>query len=134
MEKHRGACFDALTWVRESNDLGHWCRFFLQAVEETAEQGKETFHQLLALRQEIDGRIVTLGRRAENGRRLIQLLYRRPVVNVAQVASELGLQYQAANQLVAALGALHLLEEVTGCQRNRFFRFRPYLDIFRAEK
>ncbi|MBF0140191.1 MAG: Fic family protein, partial [Magnetococcales bacterium] len=55
-------------------------------------------------------------------------------VNIGQVASELGLQYQAANQLVAALGELNLLEEVTGYQRNRFFRFRPYLDIFQAEK
>ncbi|GAB0057303.1 Protein adenylyltransferase SoFic [Candidatus Magnetaquicoccaceae bacterium FCR-1] len=134
LEKHRGAYFDALTRVRESNDLGHWCRFFLQAVEETAEKGKETFRQLLALRQEIDGRIVTLGRRAENGRRLIQFLYRRPVVNVGLVAAELGLQYQAANQLVAALGEFALLEEMTGYQRNRLFRFRPYLDIFQAEK
>ncbi|MEO5330060.1 MAG: Fic family protein [Magnetococcus sp. THC-1_WYH] len=134
LEKHRGVYFDALTRVRESNDIGHWCRFFLQAVEETAEQGKETFRQLLALRQDIDGRIVTLGRRAENGQRLIQFLYRRPAVSVGQVASELGLQYPTANQLVAALCEMRLLEEVTGYQRNRFFRFRPYLDIFRTEK
>lgn len=134
LEKHRGTYFDALTRVRESNDLGHWCRFFLQAVEETAEQGKETFRQLLALRQEIEGRIITLGRRAENGRRLIQFLYRRPAVNVGLVAAELGLQYPAANQLVAGLVNLGLLEEMTGYQRNRIFRFRPYLDIFRAEK
>ncbi|MBF0261864.1 MAG: Fic family protein [Magnetococcales bacterium] len=134
LEKHRGAYFDALTWVRESNDLGHWCRFFLQAVEETAEQGKETFRQLLALRQEIDSRIVTLGRRAENGRRLIQFLYRRPAVNVGLVSAKLGIQYPAANQLVTGLVHLGLLEEMTGYQRNRIFRFRPYLDIFRAEK
>ncbi|MEO5362279.1 MAG: Fic family protein [Magnetococcus sp. DMHC-8] len=134
LEKHRGSYFDALTRVRESNDLGHWCRFFLQAVEETAEQGKDTFRKLLALRQKIDGRLVTLGRRAENGRRLIQFLYRRPAVNVSLVATELGLQYPAANQLVAGLVHLGLLEEMTGYQRNRIFRFRPYLDIFRVEK
>lgn len=134
LEKHRGAYFDALTRVRESNDIGHWCRFFLHAIEETAQKGKETFHSLLALRQEIDRRIVILGRRAENGRRLIQFLYRRPAVNVAQVASELELQYPVANQLVAALVEQKWLEEVTGYQRNRIFRFRPYLDIFQAEK
>ncbi|MBF0191710.1 MAG: hypothetical protein HQL99_11320 [Magnetococcales bacterium] len=120
--------------MRKSNDLGHWCHFFLQAVEETTEQGKETFRQLLALRQEIDGRIVTLGRRVKNGRRLIQFLCRRPAVNVGLVAAELGLQYPAANQLVAGLTTLGLLKEMTGYQRNRIFRFRPYLDIFRAEK
>jgi Fic family protein len=29
LEKHRGAYYDALTRVRESNDVGHWVRFFL---------------------------------------------------------------------------------------------------------
>ncbi|MBF0159654.1 MAG: Fic family protein [Magnetococcales bacterium] len=133
LEKHRGAYFDALTRARESHDIGHWCRFFLQAVAETAERGKVTFRKLLDLHQEIDRRMVTLGRRAENGRRLIQRLYRRPVINVAQMVSELGIQYPTANQLIASLVHMGLLEEVTGYQRNRCFRFGPYLNIFQVE-
>ncbi|MEO5362592.1 MAG: Fic family protein [Magnetococcus sp. DMHC-8] len=134
LEKHRGAYFAALTRVRESNDIGHWCRFFLQAVEETAEKGKTTFQKLLDLRQQVDHHIVTLGRRAENGRRLTQFLYRRPTVDIALVSTELEIQYQVANQLVGTLVKLGLLKEVTGYQRNRLFQFQPYLDIFRAEQ
>ena len=37
-EKHRGTYYDSLTRVRESNDIGHWVRFVLQAVYETAEK------------------------------------------------------------------------------------------------
>lgn len=133
LEKHRGAYYDALTRVRESHDLGHWVRFFLQAVIETAENGKQTFKRILALRQEIDAQIVTLGRRAENGHALVRRLYQDPVINVNQVAELLGIKYYAANQLVSALVDIGILREETGWQRNRLFIFRRYLNVFRDE-
>jgi len=130
LEKHRTAYYDALSRVREANDLGHWCRFFLQAIVETAESGKETFRRILAMRQELDRQVVTLGRRAENARKLIVHLYRHLVVSVNQVADLLGIQYQAANNLVQSLIELGVLKEITGYQRNRIFLFKKYLDVF----
>lgn len=133
LERHRGAYYDALTRVRESNDIGHWVRFFLQAVVATAENGKRTFQQILALRQEVDAQVVTLGRRAENAHSLLLRLYQEPVINVNQAAGWLDIKYYAANQLVGALVELGILQEVTGWQRNRLFVFRKYLDVFSAE-
>lgn len=133
LEKHRGAYYDALTRVRESHDIGHWVRFFLQAMIETAENGKQTFQRILTLRQEVDAQIVTLGRRAENGHTLVRRLYQEPVVNVNQVAELLGIKYYAANQLVGALVDIGILQEETGWQRNRLFVFRRYLNVFGDE-
>ena len=130
LEKHRTAYYDALSRVRESNDLGHWCRFFLQAVVETAESGKKTFQNILSLRQELERKVVTLGRRAENGRKLMMHLFKRPAVTVNQVVDLLGLQYHAANNLVQALAEMDILKEITGYQRNRIFLFKQYIDIF----
>jgi len=130
LEKHRTAYYDALSRVREANDLSHWCRFFLQAVVETAESGKKTFQSILSLRQELDRRVVTLGRRAENGRKLIMHLFKRPAVTVNQVVDLLGLQYHAANKLVQALAEMDVLKEITGYQRNRIFLFKQYINIF----
>lgn len=132
-EKHRGAYYDALTRVRESHDLGHWVRFFLQAVVETAESGKHTFQNILALRQELEHDVVTLGRRAENARRLIILLYGNPAITVNFVSEQLELKYYTANQLVSTLAEMGILKEVTGFQRNRIFIFQRYIDIFRVE-
>ncbi len=131
LEKHRAAYYDALSHVRETNDLGHWCRFFLQAVISTAEHGKLTFQRILSLRQETDKQIVTLGRRAENGRCLIMHLYKKPSVSVSSVMDILGIKVNPARQLVAALQDLGILTEITGYKRNRIFVFREYLDIFR---
>jgi hypothetical protein len=37
----------------------------------TAEKGQETFRKILTLKDEVDGQIVSLGRRAENARNLL---------------------------------------------------------------
>ncbi len=130
LEKHRAAYYDALSHVRKANDLGHWCRFFLQAVISTAEHGKLTFQRILSLRQETDKQIVTLGRRAENGRRLIMYLYGKPSVSVNSVMGILGIKVNPARQLIDACQNLGILKEITGHKRNRIFVFRRYLDIF----
>lgn len=130
LEKHRGAYYDALNRVRESNDIGHWVRFFLQAVIETSESGKKTFQRILALRQELDAEIVKLGRRAENAQQLIRYLYGTPTITVNKVMELLGLNYVPANGLIAALVKIGVLQEITGFQRNRIFILRRYMDIF----
>jgi Fic family protein len=132
-EKHRGAYYDSLTRVRESHDIGHWVRFFLQAVYETAESGKQTFQQILALRQEVDLKVVTLGRRAENAKKLLQFLYTHPIVTVNSAMELLQLNYNPANSLIESLVQAGILEESTGYQRNRIFLFKRYLDIFRID-
>lgn len=131
LEKHRGAYYDALTRVRESNDIGHWVRFFLQAVVETSESGKRTFQRILALRQELDNEVVKLGRRAENARQLLTYLYGSPTITVTKTMEILEIKYVPANGLIATLVDMGILEEITGYQRNRIFLLRKYIDIFR---
>lgn len=133
LEKHRSTYYDALTRVRLSNDIGHWVRFFLQAVVETAESGKKTFRRILALRQELDAEILKLGRRAENGQRLILYLYGTPTITVNKTMELLAIKYVPANRLIATLVDMGILQEITGFQRNRIFLLRRYIDIFRNE-
>jgi Fic family protein len=130
LEKQRGAYYDALTRVRESNDMGHWCRFFLQGVSETAENGKRTFQRILTLRQDLERRIVTLERRAERGRKLISHLYEYPVISIRQIMDVLGIQFNPARSLVARFMDMGILKEITGQRRNRLFLFEPYFEIF----
>lgn len=130
-EKRRGAYYDSLTRVRESNDISHWIRFFLQAVTETAEKGKDTLQRLLVLRHEVDNEVIKLGRRAENAQKLLIHLYKNPAVTVSEVMDLLDLQYHPANKLVAALVECRILQEVPNQQRNRTFLFGSYLNVFK---
>ena len=130
-EKYRNEYYDALSRVRSSNDMGGWCRFFLQAIIDTATNGKTTFEKVLALKTDLDSKIFTLGRRAENAKRLIQYLYVNPGVNLAMVQLVLGIRCNPARSLIAGLESIGVLVEGTGFKRNRFFFFRQYLDIFK---
>lgn len=130
LEKHRGAYYDALTRVRESHDLGHWVRFFLQAVIVTAENGRETFKKILALRQRMEQNIVKLGRRAENAKKLIMHLYSSPAITVNDTMELLGINYVPANQLINSFEQLGILRQEFSFQRNRIFVFQEYIDIY----
>nr|WP_246545608.1 Fic family protein [Pelotalea chapellei] len=129
-EKNKGAYYDALTTVRSSNNLLHWIKFFLVAVINTAERGQETFRSILALKNEVDGQIVSLGRRAENARNLLLRLYQNPLVNASSVSTMLDLTPRAANALINDMVSLGVLKEVTGFKRNRLFMFEKYMHLF----
>lgn len=129
-ERNRGAYYDALTVVRSSNDLLHWLRFFLTAVVETATSSKNTFMAIMTLRHEVEHQILTLGKRAENAKKLLLHLYQRPMVSIGDVAGLLEVTHQSATALVKQLESLDILVETTGYGRNRLYLFQRYFELF----
>lgn len=129
-ERNRGSYYDALTRVRVSGDLIHWVRFFLQGVAETSAKGRDSFGKILALRTDVEQRILTLGKRAPNARATLNLLYRHPVISAADLEQQLGVSAPTAQALVKDLIRLGILVEITGQMRGRLYEFQPYLDLF----
>ncbi|HVU26964.1 MAG TPA: Fic family protein [Verrucomicrobiae bacterium] len=129
-EKNKGAYYDTLTRVRTSHDLAHWIKVFLNAVIATAEKGKRTFQEILALRNEVDCQIVGMGRRAKNAQKLLTILYRRPTVNTTAVMKELKISQVSADSLLKVFVKESILQEITGFKRNRLFQFERYFRLF----
>ena len=129
-ERHRGSYYDALTRVRLSGDLIHWVRFFLRGMAETAAKGRDVFGKILALRNDVEHRILSLGKRVPNARAALNLLYRRPVIAAADLEHALGVSAPTAQALVKDLIRLGILVEITGQIRGRVYEFEPYLDLF----
>lgn len=131
-EKHRDSYYDSLSMVRKSNNLEQWIAFFLNGIAETAQNGLETFREIIALRQEYDAKILTLGSRAKNAQKLLLLMYANPIVNVKLVEMGLDMGFSSANRLLKSLTELGILTEVTGFSRNRLFVLEKYLNLFRS--
>lgn len=129
-EKHKSSYYDALMYVRNQNDLGHWIKFFLNTVNQTAEKGIKTFNEILRLKNEVNNKLIGLGRKAENGQKLIHYLYTNPIVNVSRVSDLLKLSIPASNQLINKFEELDLLTELTGYKRNRLFYFKRYYELY----
>ena len=125
IKRHKAEYYDRLTAVREDGNWEGWLRFFLRGVAETAEEATTTAEAIVRLREENRGLLQNEGL-GLNGLRLLDLLFRRPLINVNLARDRLDVAFRTANDLVDRLVDLGLLEEITGGQRNRIFRYAPY--------
>ncbi len=130
IEKHKGAYYDALTRVREHNDMGHWVRFLMTAIRDTALEGRETFQSILTLRQEVEQTTLSLGKRAENARQLLNHLYRKPLVTPNKVAELLSVTHQTASSLIRNFEELNILKKSAKIGRSQVYVFDRYLGLF----
>jgi len=130
IEKHKGAYYDALNRVREANDMVHWVRFLLTAIKDTAVKGKETFEAILSLRSEVEQTTLTLGKKAENARLLLNHLYRRPFVTPNEVSQMLNITHQTASSLIRNFEELNILKKWEKVGRNQGYVFGRYLALF----
>jgi Fic family protein len=130
-KRHRAEYYERLQAVRDHGQWEEWLAFFLRGVSEVSREATETARRILALREDHRNAVTTrMGRAAGNGLRVLESLYQRPVITVADVQSLTGTTYTAANNLVSSLTDLGILVEATGYKRNRVFRYQPYIDLF----
>jgi Fic family protein len=129
-ERNRTSYYDALMRARQSNDLIHWIRFFLSGVAETAAKGRDTFRQVLALRSDVERQVLELGKRAHNAQRMLNVLYRNPVIDASGLESRLGVTHQTVHALLRDFQRLGIIREITGRDRYRLYSFERYLHLY----
>ena len=130
-KQHRQQYYEELQSVRDSGTWEQWLTFFLRGIVEVSRQATETARRILALREE-HRRVITdnFGRAAGNGHRVLEYIYRHPIVSVGDVQGLIETTYPAANGLVARLVKHGILHEFTGQARNRRFMYKSYIDLF----
>jgi Fic family protein len=130
-EKNRKLYYDNLTTVRENNNLDQWYKFFLVGVIETAKNGIITFDNILQLQKQIDIDIQSLGSRALKAKKVIDYLYKRPMITADKVSEVASISMPSSYKLISDLEKLNVLKENTGGQRSRVYVFDNYLNLFR---
>ena len=130
-ERRKSLYYDNLSFVRTSNNLIQWIKFFLVAVIETSDKGIYTFREILRMKENIEGvKLLSLGKRINNAKKLITFLYRKPLINVKDVENLLKVTTKPANAIIQQFEKLGILIEVTGYKRNRLFLFKEYYKLF----
>lgn len=130
-ERNRADYYQNFTRVREKNDLGQWLLFFLQGVIETAQKSIHTFREIIQLRNEIElNKLLTLGRKQMDAKKLINALYRDPIMHGTQIAEVLQSHASTANRMIKDFESLGILRELTGYKRNRIYIFESYVKLF----
>jgi Fic family protein len=128
---HRAEYYERLQAIRDRGAFEAWLEFFLCGVEKVSNEAVETSRRILSMREEHRERVtMEFGRAAAHGHRVLESLYRHPILSVRSVQAVTGTSFRAANQLVARFVSHGILREITGNARNRKFRYEPYVSLF----
>lgn len=76
--------------VRTHNDIDQWLKFFLAGVLEISKKGIETFDSILQLEGNLEGKIQSLGSRGNVKRKVIDHLFRHPVIDASKIGAITG--------------------------------------------
>ena len=130
-EKHRTAYYDAISWVRERDDLDQWLIFFLTGVIETAQKGKDALQKIVKLEKKHQETIQKHGKRIKSANKLLVYCFQNLTFDVPTATKHLELSNPATSGLIKEMTEIGILKEVTGRSRNRMFRLSGYLEIFK---
>jgi len=132
-KRHRDVYYELLQKVREEGAWEEWLLFFLEGVEETAEEAVSTATRILEIFAADRIKIESLGRPAGNALRVHSLLQRKPVTSVAAATSELSLTAPTVRSAIDNLRKIGLVRETTGKRRDRLFVYSRYLDVLQED-
>jgi Fic family protein len=130
-KQHRTEYYEHLQAIRDHGNWEGWLAFFLRGVASVSAEATETARHILLMREEHRTAVTDrMGRAAAAGLRILEHLFQRPMITVADARTLIGSTYNAANAVIAQLCTLGILQEATGYKRNRLFRYAPYIAIF----
>lgn len=128
-KQHRQEYYDRLDAVRLKGDWLGWLRFFLEGVEQTAQQAADTAGNILKLFDEDRAKVEDLGRKAGSAHRLLELLRRHPITTIPNATGQLNLSAPTVRKAMEALADLGIVREITGKQRDRIYIYGQYVSI-----
>ena len=130
IERNKDTYYDTLTRVRTHNDMIGWIKFFLEAVIETSKTAKEKFRSVVELTMEMDKIIIDLPVKAENAKKVIDVLYNEPVINRKKLMEITNMKSSTLKDTINALLRYNIVLETSGYSRNQVFAFQKYIDLF----
>jgi Fic family protein len=130
--RHQQTYYNRLQAVRDDGDWEAWLSFFLDGIAVVANEATEVSRRIVDLREAHRNEIIrSFGRAAGGALRVLEYLFRNPIVQVKDIQAVLDVTHTSANSLVANLQQAEILNEITGQRRNRRFAYEPYIQLFR---
>lgn len=131
LKKNRIEYYDRMTEVRNKGNYEQWVKFFLMAIESSAEDAIETIDELNALRLKNENIIERMKRSSKNVMLIFRYLESNPIIDIGQTAKAVGISFNTASSAVKKLVDVGILVQTENVSRNRTFSYEAYLNILR---
>jgi Fic family protein len=130
-KQNRQEYYDLLQRTRDVGDWESWIKFFVKGVDEVSRQATQTARDIVELRERHRMSIVdNFGQVAGNGLRVLEHLFKNPIISVNLIKDLTGVTFAAANQLMHRFEEIGVLHEITGQARNRRYEYSDYINLF----
>ena len=132
LKQNRAQYYRLLGVVRQTGDWESWIDFFLEGVEQTANDAVTTARALLALFNEDTRRITSIDRPTASVLHVFAAFRMRPIAHLRDVEKRTGLSYPTVRRAVEVLQGAGILVEITAKKRDRVYSYPKYLAILNA--
>lgn len=131
LKKNRIEYYDRMTEVRSKGNYEQWIKFFLMAIDESAQNAIQTIDELNALRDKNEVIIKDMGRVYKNTILVFHYLESNPIIDIGKTAESLGMSFNTVSSAVKRLVKAGILVQTENASRNRTFAYEEYLNILR---
>ena len=133
-KKHQDVYYESLnSYHSENGDIFEWLEFFLDGIIEIAQSSIDTCRKITELRERDMRKVQQLGKAAApKTLDMLKLLYRTPVIGVADVIKETGYSRQGAYNMIERLMGMEILyarNDTT--EYGQKYEYRDYLNLFK---
>jgi Fic family protein len=129
IDAHRGEYYDLLQRVRTHGDWESWFLYFLDGVEQTAQEALRQTAELVDLREAFRLEVRSKARALE----LVDHLFLNPYITVNRAAAILGMSTPTARTAIGVLERAGIVVESTGRSWGRIYVSAPILAILLGE-
>ena len=133
LKKYQSEYYARLSDVRNKGYYEQWIMFFLNAINESAQDALQTIEELDVLHTKNQIEVKKLGRAGINTLRIFEYLQAHPIINISKTSLDLGISFSTVSKAVKRLVDLKILIPTRNTARNRIFAYQDYIDILKRD-
>lgn len=131
LKKNRIEYYDRMTEVRSKGNYEQWIKFFLMAIDESAQNAIYTIDELNKLSSKNEKIVENMGRAYKNTIQVFRYLESNPIIDIGKTAEALDKSFNTVSSAVKRLVEAGILVKTENASRNRTFAYEEYLNILR---
>ena len=129
LKQNRSVYYKLLDQTRSKGNWEAWLVFFLQGIQETADDAIHTCNRISRIFASDRIQIEAAGRRTGSALRVHEVLMSRPLATIAEVCQRTNLTFPTVSAAMTQLVNLQIATEITGQIHNRIFAYHSFLSI-----
>ena len=133
LKKNQVEYYDRISEVRRSGNYEQWVEFFLESVEEAANDSLLTIQKLVKLHDTNIEKLPKSNRAKDNLRAIFDYIEQYPIIDIKRTAKALSLSYNTVASCVKKLEELSIVKETTNALRNKVYSYFDYMEILRKD-